>query len=30
MLAAFGFFMALAYHAPLYVWIIGGLCLLLD
>ena len=30
MLALFGFFMALAYNAPLYVWVIGFLCLLLD
>jgi hypothetical protein len=30
MLALFGFFMALAYHAPLYVWVIGFLCLMLD
>lgn len=30
MLAIFGFFMALGYDAPLYVWIIGFLCLCLD
>lgn len=30
MLALFGFFMALHYDAPLYVWLIGFLCLLLD
>jgi hypothetical protein len=30
MLAIFGFFMALAYNAPWWVWVIGFLCLLLD
>ena len=30
MLALFGFFMALAYHAPWWVWVIGFLCLALD
>jgi hypothetical protein len=30
MLALFGFFMAVAYHAPWYVWLIGALCLVLD
>lgn len=30
MLALFGFGMAWAYDAPLYVWIIGYLCLCLD
>jgi hypothetical protein len=30
MLALFGFFMALAYNAPWWVWLIGFLCLLLD
>jgi hypothetical protein len=30
MLALFGFFMALAYDAPWYVWVIGFLCLLTN
>ena len=30
MLALFGFFMALAYGAPWWVWVIGFLCLVLD
>ena len=30
MLAIFGFFMAIAYDVPLYVWVIGALCLMLD
>lgn len=30
MLAVFGFFMAVAYHAPWWVWVIGFLCLLMD
>jgi hypothetical protein len=30
MLALFGFFMAWAYSAPWWVWLIGFLCLLLE
>jgi hypothetical protein len=30
MLALFGFFMALAYHAPWYVWVIRFLCVVLE
>jgi len=30
MLALFGFFMALAYSAPWWVWMIGFWCVLLD
>lgn len=30
LLAAFGFFMALAYDASWYVWLIGFFCLLFD
>lgn len=30
MLAFFGFFMALTYEAPWWVWLIGSLCLLID
>ena len=30
MLALFGFFMAIAYDASFYVWVIGLLCLLVD
>lgn len=30
MLALFGFFMAIAYHAPLWVWIVGLICVILD
>jgi hypothetical protein len=30
MLALFGFFLAVAYGAPLWVFIIGLLCLMLD
>jgi hypothetical protein len=30
MLAAFGFFMAWGYDAPVYVWIIGALCLVIE
>jgi len=30
MLALFGFFMALAYKSPWWVWLIGLLCLLLE
>jgi hypothetical protein len=30
MLALFGFFMAVAYHAPFWVFLVGFLCLLMD
>jgi hypothetical protein len=30
MLALFGFFMAVAYHAPWWVFVIGFLCVLAD
>lgn len=30
MLALFGFFMAVAYGAPWWVWVIGFLCVLLE
>lgn len=30
MLALFGFFMALAYNAPWWVWVIGFLCILVE
>lgn len=30
MLALFGLFMAIYYDAPLLVWIVGALCLILD
>lgn len=30
MLAVFGFFMALAYDSPWWVWVIGYLCFVLD
>jgi hypothetical protein len=30
MLAAFGFFMAVGYDAPWYVWLIGFLCYCAD
>lgn len=30
MLALFGFFLAVAYDAPFWVFIIGALCLMID
>ena len=30
MLAIFGFCMAMAYHPPLWVWLAGFICILLD
>jgi uncharacterized membrane protein YecN with MAPEG domain len=30
MLALFGLFLAIAYAAPWWVWVIGFLCVLLD
>jgi hypothetical protein len=30
MLALFGFFMSIAYHAPWYVFVIGFLCLVVE
>jgi hypothetical protein len=30
MLAVFGFCMAVAYHAPLWVWLVGLICYLLE
>lgn len=30
MLAIFGFIMAIAYDSPWWVWLVGGICLLLD
>ena len=30
MCAIFGFFMAVSYDAPFYVWVIGFLCVFID